>query len=329
MTDGVNMLCFSASYAVALLLEIAGLWTRPRWRRLAVVVVATAGIVAHTWYLGVRASESPWAPLASQHDWYLAAAWVLAVIYVGVVLYYPRASMGLFLLPIVLGLIAAGGWASEQPLARAEASRVWARLHGVFLMLGTVAVLLGFVAGLMYLVQSYWLKHKLPAGDRFRLPSLEWLERVNGRSLAAAALLVGLGFLTGVLMRTSEADAGGIPWTDPVVLSLSGMLSWLVAAEAFRLAYPSARRGRKVAYLTLAGFVFLVLTLATLMSSDTVHGEQRDAQEVDERNVDFEIRNPKSEIRSLEVRGATGVRGSDFDIRVSNIAAAQSPGGSS
>jgi ABC-type uncharacterized transport system permease subunit len=285
MDSGVNMMCFTASYAVALALEILGLWTRPRWRRLIVVLAAAAGIVAHTWYLGRRAAQAPWAPLSSPHDWYLAAAWVLAVIYVAVVLYYPRASMGLFLLPVTLGLIAAGRWASTEPLASFAAPRFWGRVHGVFLMLGTVAVLLGFVAGLMYLVQSFRLKHKSPAAERFRLPSLEWLERVNSRSLGAAALLVAVGFFTGILTRTAQVDAGGVPWSDPVVLSLSGMLSWLIAAEAFRLAYPAARRGRKVAYLTLAGFVFLVLTLATFSQHHDMSGEGRGTRDEEEKNA--------------------------------------------
>jgi ABC-type uncharacterized transport system permease subunit len=276
MDSGVNMMCFMASYAVALALELLGLATRPRWRRLLVVVAATAGIVAHTWYLGRSAAQAPWAPLSSPHDWYLAAAWVLAVIYVAMVLYYPRASVGVFLLPVILGLCAAAHYASTEPLASFAAPRFWGRVHGVFLMLGTVAVLLGFVAGLMYLVQSYRLKHKAPTGDRFRLPSLEWLERVNSRSLGAAALLVAIGFFTGILTRTAQAESGGVPWTDPVVLSLSSMLSWLVAAEAFRLAYPAARRGRKVAYLTLAGFVFLVLTLATFAQHDAMNLKGRE-----------------------------------------------------
>jgi ABC-type transport system involved in cytochrome c biogenesis permease subunit len=187
MNSGVNMMCFTASYAVALALELLGLWTRPRWRRLAVVIAAVAGIVAHTSYLGRSAAQAPWAPLSSPHDWYLAAAWVLAVIYVAMVLYYPRASVGVFLLPIILGLCAAARWAPTEPLASFAAPRFWGRVHGVFLMLGTVAVLLGFVAGLMYLVQSYRLKRKAPTGGPFRLPSLEWLERVNSRSLGAAA----------------------------------------------------------------------------------------------------------------------------------------------
>ena len=271
MNLSVNMMCFTASYAVALALEIMGLWFRPRWRRLAVVLAAAAGIVAHTWYLGQRAATSPWAPLSSPHDWYLAAAWALAVIYVSLVLYQPRASTGVFLLPVMLALIAVARGASQNPISDFAAPRFWGRIHGVFLMLGTVAVLLGFVAGVMYLLQSRRLKKKLPAESPIRLPSLEWLERVNSRSLGAAALLVAVGFFTGILTRLAEGD-GVVPWTDPVVLSLSGMLSWLVAAEAFRLAYPAARRGRKVAYLTLAGFVFLLFTLATFARHDTVHG---------------------------------------------------------
>jgi len=63
----------------------------------------------------------------------------------------------------------------------------------------------------------------------------------------------------------------GVPWTDPVVLSLGGMLAWLIVAEVFRLVYPSARRGRKVAYLTIAAFVFLLLVLATMTLGDTLH----------------------------------------------------------
>ncbi|HYO26135.1 MAG TPA: cytochrome c biogenesis protein CcsA [Lacipirellulaceae bacterium] len=278
MDLSVNMLCFTASYLVALALELAGLWTRPRWRRLAVVLAATAGILAHTWYLGQRAVLWATAPLSSPHDWYLAAAWALALIYVALVLYQPKASTGVFLLPVMLGLIAAARFASHDAIASFEAPRFWGMVHGVFLMLGSVAVLLGFVAGVMYLVESYRLKKKLPSGARFALPSLEWLERVNTRSLGAAALLVAVGFFTGIITRLATAGGAGVPWTDPVVVSLSGMLSWLVAAEAFRLAYPAARRGRKVAYLTLAGFVFLLFTLAAFMRADGVHGPEREAR---------------------------------------------------
>ncbi|MEM8944560.1 MAG: hypothetical protein AAGD11_05190 [Planctomycetota bacterium] len=272
MLSGINMLCFSASYAIALGLEIFGLWNRIQLRRVALLTMASAGVFAHTWYLGVRVAETPDAPLASHRDWYILAAWALAVIYLAAKFYYRKSSMGLFLLPTVLGLIGASRFASTVPLATFQAPRVWGQIHGLFLMLGTVAVLLGFVAGLMYLIQSNRLKRKLGGGDRLRLPSLEWLERANSRSLGAAAFFVAGGFFTGILsLLARTGDQNFVPWTDPVVLALGAMLLWLLVAEGFRLVYPAARRGRKVAYLTVAAFVFMLLALGAVKLEDSLH----------------------------------------------------------
>ncbi len=272
METGVNVFCFAASYSVAMLLEISGVWARWRGRRVAVLIAASAGLVAHTWYLGRRVAETSAAPLASHHDWYLLAAWASAVVYLAVKFYYPRSSIGLFLMPAVLALVGASQLAEKTPLATFQAPREWGRIHGILLLLGTVAVLLGFIAGVMYLVQSYRLKHKMPAGERLRLPSLEWLERANGRALGAATLFVGGGFVTGVLSRmTHEGGQNFLPWTDPVVLSLAAMTIWLVVAEIFRLVYPAARHGQKVAYLTIAAFVFLLLVLGTMTVQDSLH----------------------------------------------------------
>lgn len=271
MGSGVNMLCFTASYSLALALEAAGLWGQFRWRKLACLVAAGAGLAAHTWYLGQRVLETSSAPLSSHHDWFLISAWLLAAGYFFLVLYGGPSSLGLFVMPLALGLIAASPFAATAPLAGAGPPRFWGQLHGVLLMLGTLAVLLGLVTGLMYLVQSHRLKHKLPDSQRVPLPSLEWLERANSRSLGGAAVCIGLGFVTGVVLRFATAGGRSIPWSDPVVASLVAMLAWLVLAEGFRVIYPAARRGRKVAYLTVAAFVFLVATLAFFALSDSFH----------------------------------------------------------
>ena len=89
-------------------------------------------------------------------------------------------------------------------------------------------------------------------------------------------------------------------WTDPVVLSLAAMLVWLIAAEVFRLVYPAARRGRKVAYLTLASFVFLVIALASFTLLDNVHGPNRaDSQAIAQHLSQSAIRNPQSAIARM------------------------------
>lgn len=275
MESGVNMFCFSASYATALAVEALGVWRQVAWRRWAVLLATAAGVVAHAWYLGRRIANSPEAALSSPHDWYLSVAWLLAAVTLAAAFYYPKRSLGLFLLPATLALVGASLAADAEPVASFSATRIWGRTHAALLMLGSLAVLLGFLAGLMYLLQSWRLKHKTtPAAEGFRLPSLEWLERVNSRSLAAAAVLIGLGFLTGVVVRWSQADArGGVPWTDPVVLSLGAMLLWLLVAEGFRMLYPAAR-GRKVAYLTLTAFAFLLLALGSFTLKDSLHGNQ-------------------------------------------------------
>jgi hypothetical protein len=54
-------------------------------------------------------------------------------------------------------------------------------------------------------------------------------------------------------------------WRDPLVVSSSAMLAWLAAAALFNLTYRAARQGRKVAYLTVASFLFLALVLGTLL----------------------------------------------------------------
>jgi len=272
MSSGISVICFAASYTISLGLELWGVWASIRWRRFAVIGTTAAGIVAHTWYLAHRVKEMPSAPLSSQHDWYLTAAWALAIIYLAAVCYYPRSTLGLFLMPATLALIAAAQFASMTPLATFQAPRFWGLVHGVLLLVGTLAVLIGFLTGTMYLLQSYRLKHKLLPGHRVRLPSLEWLGRSNSRCLGIATMCVGGGFFAGLVSRLARQEGDNlVPWNDPVVMSLTAMFAWLLLAEVFRLVYPSARQGRKVAYLTVAAILFLLLVLLNFNLSDSLH----------------------------------------------------------
>jgi hypothetical protein len=274
MLSGISIVCFAACYAIVLGLESLGLASRAVWHRAALVGVTAAGIGAHTLYLAYHAAQAGGLPASTAAEWLLLAGWVLAFVYLAALFYLPRSPTGLVLLPIVLGLVIGSRWASTELLAPERTFQVWGAFHGLVLLLGTVAVCVGFLAGVMYLVQSYALKHVRSAANGLRLPSLEWLEHVNSRTLGLSAVLIALGFASGLAMSIirHRGQAAYVLWTDPVVLSLAAMLLWLVSAEVFRWVYPAARRGRKVAYLTLASFGFLVIALASLMLLDTVHG---------------------------------------------------------
>src|SRR5579872_3419799 len=99
----IKIFCFFASYLAALGLE---LWhhfrPRPIFRQLGQLFGA-AGLVAQTYFLVAKP-----APLASQYGWMLFLAWILAVFYLFGSFHYQRLAWGVFVLPVVLGLVALG-----------------------------------------------------------------------------------------------------------------------------------------------------------------------------------------------------------------------------
>jgi ABC-type transport system involved in cytochrome c biogenesis permease subunit len=276
MLSRVGVVCFASSYAIAWMLELARPWVPSRMRGAAALAWVAAGLLAQTLFLWHRAATAVAAPLSSEQDWFFVAAWMLVVVDLGLAATRPKVSFGLFLLPLALALIGAGAWwASTQPLARPSASRVWGTIHGVAILLATVAVLVGFVAGVMYLVQSRRLKRKWLAGGP-GLPSLEWLEQANSRAIVASVVLLGVGIAAGMVLNLIHIrdPQARLPWTDPVVASTWLMFFWLSAAVVALAFYRPARRGRKVAYLTLVGFVFLVIMLAAGLLAQSRHWER-------------------------------------------------------
>lgn len=276
MISGISLVCFAASYGVAWVLDAARLLFRSGIRRMLTLLFVLAGFLAHTLYLGHRVIEYSATPLSSAFDWYLVAAWLLIVAYFYLNYYFPRATLGLYMLPLVLALVASAALADDQPFQPIAASRVWGAVHGIGLMLGTLVVMVGFVAGVLYLLQARRLKRKLPPMQGFKLPSLEWLENVNSRVIILSALFVGVGFLAGTILNVvAHGESAAIPWTDPVIWTSALMFSWLVVAAVFNATYRPSRRGRKVAYLTLVGFAFLVIALAVFLLVDSKHGGPR------------------------------------------------------
>ncbi|MGC3971730.1 MAG: cytochrome c biogenesis protein CcsA [Pirellulales bacterium] len=282
MLAGISLTCFTASYAVALLLEITRMWFRSGLRGVIMLGFAAAGVFAHTIYLGKRATESIGTPLSSEFDWYLIAAWALAAVYLGwsarqqLVANERRTAVGIFILPLVLGLVAVGYYfGGRQPLAREVASNFWVRTHLTCLALGFVSVLVGFVIGVMDLVQASRLKRKIPPQQGLKLPSLEWLERSGVRSVYASFVLLALGLLTGVILNMVN---GQFEWSDPTVLRFAVVVFWQTAATTFLSLYRPARQGRKTAYITIATAVIVLLSLGLGHFLPSRHGAPRKEQ---------------------------------------------------
>lgn len=277
--SNITVTCFVGSYLVALALELTrGLFRLPG-RMVCVMGFTAAGLFTQTVYLTMsfrRQMDGQGAGLlASWYDWTLLIALGIALCYAVLLLRRPDSTLGYFLLPMVLAMIAlAGLLRNRPPFSRDDAISFWLNVHGITMLLVTVTVLLGFVAGIVYLIQSSRLKHKKLSSAGLRLPSLEWLQTVNRACLLCSTGLMALGLFSGIAMHLNRS--GGLHWNDRGIQLSCVMFVWLVIASFFEGFYKPARRGRKIAYLTLASFVFLVIAMAGLMASN--HGATKGEQ---------------------------------------------------
>ncbi|MCA9173825.1 MAG: cytochrome c biogenesis protein CcsA [Xanthomonadales bacterium] len=265
MLTGISLTCIAGSYLIVFLLEASRLRLRGRIWHNSAMVAMVVGLLTHSLHLYNLASSEAnqgHGVLSSWYDWCLVAAWFLAAFYLGMAMRRPETAIGIFFLPLVLAMLVGAllfRQYAPEPFPHDDARRYWRIVHGIALLMGTVSVSLGFATGLMYLIQSYRLKHKLPMRTGFQLPSLEWLHRCSQETLFVSTLLLAIGVLSGVVLNLYRSNQ--VAWSDPVVFSSALLFGWLTAASLFEWLYKPARVGHKVAYLTIASLVFLVMAL--------------------------------------------------------------------
>jgi len=291
----ISITCFFTSYLVVLVLELLRLVARVPGRGLLVIVMTSIGLFTHVTYLLLQATTPPAAIerattaqpgsdavravdpglLATWSDWSLLLALVLAVGFFIFYLRRPDTIVSFFFLPAVMAMIGVAIAVRDmEPFSRTEATEVWRSVHALAMFAGSGAVLIGFLAGVMYLVQSQRLKNKR-AGSAFRLPTLESLGRLNRRCLVISTIAVGLGLLAGVVMNLNRW--GQVGWTDRGVLLSLLLLIWLLGATALEFFYEPVSHGRKAVYLTLASLGFLILAMVGVLT--TPHGRGPNASD--------------------------------------------------
>jgi ABC-type transport system involved in cytochrome c biogenesis permease subunit len=255
MLDRVTIVCFLASYTTALALELLYQFRRREVVRWLAVAFGAAGLVAQTIFLAV---QQP--PLIWQYGWMLLLAWILAIFYLIGSVHHRRLSWGLFVLPLVLGLVGLGaafGRPAESENPRSDKllpiQDAWGAIHAGLLLLAAVGLCVGFLASLMYLVQAHRLRAKTLPGQGLRLWSLERIEAMNRRAIVLAFPLLTAGMLLGLVLMWHDHLSG---WSDPRLLG-SAVL-WLTFAVLLYLRYGYHLRGRQVAVLTIVTFALLV-----------------------------------------------------------------------
>ncbi len=248
----ISTSCFGASYLLAFGCELARLRWPSAALRWAALVWGGIGLFTHSVFLAVH-HPSP----AAAYGATLAVAWVLAVFSLYGSLHAPRRAWAVFILPMVLGLVALAAFAvSSADKTAVLGDKLWATVHGIFVLLAAVGVCVGCLASVMYLIQADRLRRKLPPLGRMNLLSLERLEAMSRRAVNLAFPLLTVGLLLGLILLPWPQL--GDNWLNLKVLGTVGL--WAVFGVLLYLRYAGVS-GRRLAWLTIAAFGLMLVVL--------------------------------------------------------------------
>jgi cytochrome c-type biogenesis protein CcsB len=256
----MNLVFFYAAIAVYLL-SAAGYiayFTRPEKKRTADASLWTAflGFVLHFIYFILRWSESGRMPVTSFFEAINALGMGIMLVFLVMELRYRIPALGTFILPLALLLMAPAALVSGRieglnPILRSA----WLGVHTSLAVLGDAAFAFAFIVSVMYLMQERQLKQRHLGTIFHRLPPLDVMDTISYRALSIGWPLFTLGMVTGSIWAES---AWGSYWSwDPK--ETWSLIVWVVYLVLLHLR-TIGWRGRKMAYLSIAGFVFVLIS---------------------------------------------------------------------
>ena len=249
--------CFGLSYLVAFGLELIRQFRPTRLTRLLSILFGSAGLLAHTVFLIVH-QPTP----AAAYGSLLLLAWVLATFYLYETLHPKRQPWAIFVLPVVILLVGLSfAFLGDSPSGEHSwfaGDHFWGMVHGSLVVLACVGITLGFLASVMYLIQTHRLRRKMNPIGGMRLFSLERLETINRRGINLAFPLLTVGLLLGAMrVQASPHPEGG--WTNLKIVATVGL--WVAALLLMYLRYGAHLPGRRLALLTIVAFALMLVTL--------------------------------------------------------------------
>jgi ABC-type uncharacterized transport system permease subunit len=206
----------------------------------------------------VRAASFPWSSWAGSLSLFV---WLVVG---GFLIWGCRARyrlLGLVVAPLAFGLLALAGAEGGADVGKdSRYGTVFLVLHVGLVLAAFAGFTLAAALSALYLRQERQLRRRRPNVLRVVAPSLTTLDDLVGRTIAFALPALTLGILVGLARLRSSG--GGVDALMAVTL-----LTWLTYGGFLVLRYGVGWRGRRAAYLALAGFAFVVLVRIGLAGS--------------------------------------------------------------
>lgn len=227
------------------------------------VAIVSLGLIAHTGGLLMRGVAINACPITNLFETLLFINWAITLIYLIVGAIFRISFLGAFAVPLVVALGAVALMLPlDQPRDFTPFKSPWLGMHASLSLVAYGAFALAFITAVMYLIQERQLKsHKLyPLFHR--LPSIDQLDQINYRLLLYGFILLSLGLLFGFLLGAVflKSDPPKTIWSLAVWVSYAAVLGARMTRKI---------RGRKIAMISVAAFLFVMVTfpVVNLVSS--------------------------------------------------------------
>jgi cytochrome c-type biogenesis protein CcsB len=256
---------------LALLLYLAGafhaiftLATKPPGASRLLLTLVAIGFAAHTASLAVGWAQLGHFPIINPREVSSFIAWAITAYYLVISLRYQARALPTFILPLVFVFTLVSLLLPERPLSVALEGAISASaitqiifpLHITLVIFSYAAFTVTFIGGVMYLLQERELKTKTFGAAFYRLPALNTCDEIGYRSLTVGFVLLTLGMVTGIIWNNQR---DGRYWhNDPK--EVMALVTWLVYLFIMHYRLTAGWRGRRVAWLAIAGFVIVLLT---------------------------------------------------------------------
>jgi ABC-type transport system involved in cytochrome c biogenesis permease subunit len=236
---------------------------QPAIGRMATTLLLLA-VLSHTFVIGMQTMEVRHVPLASRSHAISTFVWLLALSYIYLELTTDERAMGVFILPIAVGLQMIPAFSPGIENADPVLDSPWFWVHLLSLMFSYATFALAGMLGLTYMLQFKEIKKKHLGYFYARLPSLHVLDAMNSRAVIVGWLFLTIGVVVGVVwtaqaraLAPGNSNLQAMSLNDPKILI--ALLTWAVYAFEVFARSTMGWTGRRAAWLSAVGFVIVLL----------------------------------------------------------------------
>ncbi|MFZ2799121.1 MAG: c-type cytochrome biogenesis protein CcsB, partial [Syntrophorhabdus sp.] len=210
-----------------------------------------SGFIVHFISTCFRYFQAGYTPITNLHESLSFLSLCMAGFFLFLKRSYKISILGSIIVPFLSLVYIWALWLPSdiKPLAPILQS-YWLPVHTIFAFIGNSIFFISFFVSILYLSLERGIKRKKFSPISTRFPSLEVLDSINYRCMSYGFPFLTIGIITGSLWA---GMAWGSYWSwDPK--ETWSLITWIVYAILIHNRLTIGWRGRKTAYMMIAGF---------------------------------------------------------------------------